>query len=416
MNPQAGHRHTACMRYISASHRSQSILSTFVELGLTLSGLEWSTLRGAEGSAAAGAAVSSGNVGCAGGRGGASSDIARIISHDGEGNAGLGGGKKGGPSMSKRRSERVVGTIGRHVRELARVTGLSAWRGFVSFYRSDNLTYAASIAYYALLSLFPFSMLAIAILGSVTADQADRNAVLGFVLRYFPKQFGFITTQLDAFRANTVTFGIAGSIALIWGSLGIFGAISTAVNYAWGVEKTRSFWKHRLFSFLMLLVAGLVLIVALLLVSASQVVGASWFAGVLARFPGLAVLRGFAVRHATTFLFIVVVGLVYYFVPNTKVRFRDVWIGALVTGLLWKGALEGFSWFMRDMTRFTRVNGSIAAVVVFLIWVYTQAVILLYGAQFTAAYARLRRGRAEERLAAPTPTRSETGPRLSSTR
>ena len=88
-------------------------------------------------------------------------------------------------------------------------------------------------------------------------------------------------------------------------------------------------------------------------------------------------LRGLAVRHATTLLFIAVVGLIYYFVPNAKVRFRDVWIGALITGLLWKGALEGFSWYMRDMTRFTRVNGSIAAVVVFLVWVYMQAVILL---------------------------------------
>jgi membrane protein len=94
---------------------------------------------------------------------------------------------------------------------------------------------------------------------------------------------------------------------------------------------------------------------------------------------------------------------VYYFVPNAKVRFRDVWIGAIVTGLMWKGALEGFSWYMRDMSRFTRVNGSVAAVVVFLVWVYVQAVILLYGAEFTAAYARLRRGRPQEMPAAPAP-------------
>jgi len=46
------------------------------------------------------------------------------------------------------------------------------------------------------------------------------------------------------------------------------------------------------------------------------------------------VLRGFTVRYSTTLLFIVVVGFVYYFVPNAKVRFRDVWIGAVVTGLL----------------------------------------------------------------------------------
>jgi len=293
--------------------------------------------------------------------------------------------------------------VARRARDIARLTGLSLWRGFEGFYNSDNLTYAASIAYYALLSLFPFFLLAFAVLGRSTADVNNRNEVLTFVLRYFPSQFDFITKQLDAFRNEAVSIGVAGTIALVWGALGVFGAISTAVNYAWGVEKQRSFWKHKLVSFVMLLFAGLILIVALLLISATQVVSASWFAEVLHVFPGLAILRGLTIRHATTLLFIAVVGLVFYFVPNAKVRFRDVWIGAFLTGLLWKGALEGFSWYMRDMTRFTRVNGSIAAVVVFLVWVYVQAVILLYGAEFTAAYARLRRGRPDEVPAAATP-------------
>jgi membrane protein len=292
---------------------------------------------------------------------------------------------------------------GRDAREIAWLTGLSFWRGFLGFYSGDNLTYAASIAYYSLLSLFPFSLLALAILGSVTADEADRSAVLSFVLQYFPRQFDFITGQLDDFRRNPLAVGVLGSIALVWGSLGFFGAISTAVNHAWRVEKTRSFWGHKLFSFLMLTVAGLILLVALLLVSAANLVGASWFSDVLVSFPWLLVLRSFLVRYATTALFIVVVGFVYYFVPNAKVRFRDVWIGALVTGLLWRVALEGFSWFMSDMSRFTRVNGSIGVVVVFLVWVYTQAVILLYGVEFTAAYARLRRGRPEQMPAAVTP-------------
>ena len=293
--------------------------------------------------------------------------------------------------------------MARRAHDIARLTGLSFWRGFEGFYNSDNLTYAASIAYYALLSLFPFFLLAFAVLGRSTADVNNRNEVLTFVLRYFPSQFDFITTQLDAFRGESVTIGVAGTIALVWGALGVFGAISTAVNYAWGVEKQRSFWKHKLVSFVMLLFAGLILIIALLLISASQVVGASWFAEVLNVFPWLGVLRGFTIRHATTPLFIAVVGLVYYFVPNAKVRFRDVWIGAFMTGMLWKGALEAFSWYMSDMTRFTRVNGSIAAVVVFLVWVYVQAVILLYGVEFTAAYARLRRGRPDEVPAAATP-------------
>jgi len=298
---------------------------------------------------------------------------------------------------------RRLRAVGRKTRELLLLTGLSAWRGFLGFYNRDDLTHAASIAYYSLLSLFPFFLLALAILGGATADEAKRTQVLVFVLRYFPTQFDFITGQLDSFRNSQFTVGVGGTIALIWGAMGMFGAVSTAVNYAWGVEKQRSFWKHKLFSFLMLSVAAFMFVVVLLLISASKVVSATWFAGVLTNFPGLEVLRSLTMRNTTTLLFILVVGLVYYFVPNAKVRFRDVWIGALVTGVLWKGTLEGFSWYMGDMTRFTRVNGSIAAVVVFLFWVYIQAVILLYGVEFTAAYARLRRGRPEDVPAAPSP-------------
>ncbi len=278
------------------------------------------------------------------------------------------------------------------MRTLVRLTGASLWRAALGFYNSDNLTYAASIAYYALLSLFPFAIVSFAVLGAVTADAGVRQDVLGFVLRYFPSQFQFITQQLDAFGAHTVGSGIAGTIALVWGALGFFGALSTAVNYAWRVEKSRSYWRHKWFSFLMMLVAGALLVAAVLLVSVSQMIGASWFASLLSRFPGLLILRSLALRNATTLMFILVVGLIYYFVPNAKVRFRDVWVGALLTGLLWKGALFVLAWYMRDMTRFTQVNGSIAAVVVFLVWVYVQAVILLYGVEFTAAYARLSRG------------------------
>lgn len=289
------------------------------------------------------------------------------------------------------------------IRDTAGMAVASLWLAVLGFYRSDNLTYAASIAYYALLSMFPFAMLGFAILGSVTADEQDRAEVLSFVLRYFPSQFDFITKQLDGIRAYPITFGIAGTLALVWGALGFFGAISTAVNYAWKVEKPRSYLKHKWFSFVMLMFAGGLLVAALLLVSAAQIIGATWFAGVLERFPGLAVLRGFAIRNATTLLFILVVGLIFSYVPNTKVKVRDVWIGAFLTGMLWRLALTGLGWYMRDMDRFTVVNGSTAAVVVFLVWVYVQAVILLYGVEFTAAYHRLRRAAAARKQASRTP-------------
>ena len=115
--------------------------------------------------------------------------------------------------------------------------------------------------------MFPFALITISILGSVTTDEATRQKVLLFALRYFPGQFDFILRQLDAFRQNPIRLGVGGAILLVWGALGVFGAISTAVNHAWGVEKTRSFWSHRMFSFLMLLTAGLMLMIGLLGVS-----------------------------------------------------------------------------------------------------------------------------------------------------
>jgi membrane protein len=283
-----------------------------------------------------------------------------------------------------------------------RLTGLAIWRGITGIYHSNDLTFASSIAYYSLLSLFPFFLLALTILASVTDNDVDRAAVLDFVLRYFPRQFEFVNTQLKAMQSAGIRVGIFGSVLMVWAAMGVFGAITSAVNHAWGVEKQPSYLKHKLISFIMLVAASLLLLAGLLLVSAINVAEARWFAVIMTRAPGLLVLQGWAIKSASTIIFIVLVGLIFYFVPNAAVRFRDVWVGAVLTGLLWRIALAGFSRYVRDLNRFS-VHGSIAAVVVFLVWVYIAAVILLYGVEVTAAYARLRRRRPEEIPAAPTP-------------
>jgi membrane protein len=278
------------------------------------------------------------------------------------------------------------------LRETGRLSRVAAWRAVVQLADSDDLTFAASIGYYALLSLFPILLIIISILGSVTASDANRVAVLSFVFRYFPRQFDFISAQLDAFRQTPIRLGVGGALALLWASLGVFNAINAAVNHAWGVEQKRNFWKHRMLSFLMLVSSGLLLLTALLLATAVQVAEARWFANFHLSNPGLTMLRGLTVRYATFLLPSVVFGLIYYFVPNvTDVLVKDVWLGALVTGLLWNVGLKGFSWFVRDTSRWTPIHGSIATVVVFLIWIYVSAVILLFGVEFTAAYARMRR-------------------------
>jgi membrane protein len=283
-----------------------------------------------------------------------------------------------------------------------RLTAQAIWRGLTSFYNSDDLTFASSIAYYSLLSLFPFFLLAFSIVALVTSSDSDRDALLRFVFRYFPRQFDFVTLQLAELQRNQVRLGLVGSVLMVWAAMGVFGAVTSAVNHAWGVEKQPSYFKHKLISFVMLVVAGLLLMLGLLTVSAMNVAQARWFAGVVESTPRLLVLQGLAIRWATTILFIFVVGLVFYFVPNAKVRFRDVWMGAVLTGLLWRGALALFSDYVRDLSRFS-VHGLIGPVVVFLLWIYVSAVILLYGVEVTAAYARLRRHRADSLPAAPTP-------------
>lgn len=284
-----------------------------------------------------------------------------------------------------------------------RLTGQAFWRGSLEFIKSDDLTYAASIAYYALLSLFPAFLLAFSLLGEFAVDESRRLAIIDFLLRYFPTHFDFLTQQLDAFRSTRVQIGIGGGIALTWAALGVFSAISSAIDHAWGVEKQRSYVKHKLVSFLMMLAAGFMLVIALAAVSAMQLVEATWATELVLRIPFLSVFETFFVRWATTLLLVMVVGFIFYFVPNANVRFFDVWPGAILTALLWRASLTGFTFYVRDMGRFNLVHGSIAAVVVFLVWVYTCSVVLMYGVEFTAAYARLRRGRSDASPAAPTP-------------
>ena len=270
-----------------------------------------------------------------------------------------------------------------------RLAARAAWRGVTELYASEGLTHAASIAFYALLSIFPFFLLMFSVIGALTADQAARDSVVGFVFRYFPSQFDFIAGQIDTFRTERVGIGIGGGLALAYASLGVFNALSSAVNHAWGVEKRRSFLRHRLFSFLMMVSAGAMFVVAVALVGAVRVVEARWFGALDVHGPWVDRFRGVGADWAALGLLVVCMALVFRFVPNVRVRFSDVWPGAVLTALLWRLAFSFFSWYAGDLSRWT-VHGSVAAVVVFLLWIYVSAVLLLYGVEMTAAYVRLR--------------------------
>jgi membrane protein len=281
-----------------------------------------------------------------------------------------------------------IGRLALRLRRALKIGWRAIGRGVVEFYSSHNLTFASSIAYYTLLSIFPFILLLSTILSKLALGLGNA-AVLDVIQRALPQQFRFLSEQITRLAETPIELSVLGLVLTVWAAMGVFGAVTTAVNHAWGVEKDHGFFKHKLVSMVMLLCAALLMLVALVLMSAVQVVEANWFADAAARYPSVLVITNFVYRNAPTALFILVVGLVYYYAPNAKVRLRDVWVGAVMAGLLWRLAFEGFSLLVRENT--LTVHGTIATVVVFLIWVYMSAVIFLYGVEVTAAYARLRK-------------------------
>jgi len=212
-----------------------------------------------------------------------------------------------------------------------RLCGRAIWLGLVDFYQSTNLTFAASIAYYTLVSSFPFLLLVLSALSKLAVRQND--TLVELIASSLPRNFDFFMARIDELARAPLQLSILGTVATLWASMGLFGAITTAVNHAWGVDRNYGFFKHKLVAFLMLLAAGLLMVVALTLVGAAQVLEAEGLAGILARHPDVQALVTWLVRNAPTPLFILVVALIYYFIPNTKVRLGDVWLGAVLAGL-----------------------------------------------------------------------------------
>ena len=276
----------------------------------------------------------------------------------------------------------------------------AAGRGVVEFYQSENLTFAASIAYYALLSIFPFLLLVLTILSRLAIGQ-EGHGVVSVINNALPDRFKFLSDQILTLAQAPIQLNLIGTLVMLWAAMSVFGAVTSAVNHAWGVEEPLGFWRHKLIAGVMLLASGLLLMTALLLTGAIQVVESGWFSGVVDRFPWLLELRHFVYRNSLTPSFIVVVGLIYYFAPNAQVRLRDVWFGAILAGVLWRLAFAGFGWYVANASDRLTVHGSISTVVVFLLWVYVSSVILLYGVEVTAAYARLRKHLPQEAPAAP---------------
>jgi membrane protein len=252
---------------------------------------------------------------------------------------------------------------------------------------------AAGLTYYAVLSIFPAMIAVFSLLGVIGQGGAAADAVLGIIGDIAPKE------TADALRgpieqiskAPGAGFALVFGILLaLWSASGYVGAFSRVMNRIYEIEEGRPFWKLRPMQLLVTLITVVSLtIVALVLVLSGDVVKA----------VGSAIGAGEGVQIAWSILkwplllFIVVflVAMLYYATPNAKQpKFRWISVGAIVAIVVLAIATLGFVLYVTNFSNYERTYGSMAGIIVFLLWLWIANLALLFGAEFDA---ELERGR-----------------------
>lgn len=291
-------------------------------------------------------------------------------------------------------------TRGKLVRIWVRLDGRSrGWLGVFershkSFLKHQGNANAAAVAYYTLFSVFPLTLLLIA-LGSFFLDpQQAQEAALAAVGAILPGAVDLVQTNLQQVLESRGTAGLIGIVGFIWAASGVFGSLSRAINQAWDVEHPRPAWAERA------LAAGMVLLIALLfalsLLSTTAFELVSRLSSVLLGesqqvSPGATVnlLSRLLPYLFTALLFSILYGIL----PHTRVAWAEVLPAALMAGFAWEVAKIGFAFYLSTFAVYNLVYGSLGAVIGLLVWSYLSAVIILLGAEFSVQYARRRRGK-----------------------
>lgn len=234
---------------------------------------------------------------------------------------------------------------------------------------------AAMVAYYALLSLVPFLLIVLSMLGLVGPVGADSQIVreLSHIL---PNQsVGDLLHGVRVLQGDAGTFGAIGVFGMIWASLGFYSALESAFNVVYQVSN-RAFLHQKWVTFLAVAASLLVLFCSLLLATGAT----GW---VQRHDPGLVDLRwagfaaGLAVSTVGTFVFL---GAVYRFLPNVELHRGDVWRGALVATVLFQASFQALPLYLRFSHDLVAVR-ALGGLVILLVWLYLMANILVLGAE-----------------------------------
>jgi membrane protein len=253
---------------------------------------------------------------------------------------------------------------------------------------------AAALAYYTLFSLAPLLVIAIAIVGAVFGEEAAQNQIVGQIQGLVGRD-GAEAIQAMILNASQPRSGgaIATSISvgiLILGASGVFGQLQYALNTIWEVKPKpeQGFWnflRARFLSFAMVLVIGFLLLVSLIL-SAILTAISAFFSGYLPAFAVLGRILNFGISFAAiTVLF----ASIYRFLPDVKIGWRNLWLGAGVTALLFNIGKYLIGLYLGS-SGVGSTYGAAGSLVVVLLWVFYSAQILLIGAEFTQVYSKFR--------------------------
>ena len=255
----------------------------------------------------------------------------------------------------------------------------------VNDFLGKNCPYVAgAIAFYTLFSLFPLVLAIISVWGFFIDPQIEESEMARDIAEVIPVSTDFIGETVQGVASARAITGVASVLGLLWASSAAFGAIRKGINNAWGIRRPRPFLEERLIDFGLVLGAGLLMVILLFVTPILSSIQET--AGYLA--PDFDIdfifrLVSMVVSPVLSFMTFLVL---YRFIPNTEVRIRDVWLGALVASMAFDGAKWGFLFYIRTFPVYNVVYGSVGAVMALLTWVYVSAIILLFGALATSRY------------------------------
>jgi membrane protein len=259
-----------------------------------------------------------------------------------------------------------------------------------------GFTHAAAIAYYAIVSIFPLLLLFIVIVGFLLKEDAA-DKIVGLAWPYLPaSSLQLVRDNVTAVLQRRESISVMSFLGLLWSASLMFDAINEAVNSAWGVRHPERYVISKLKSFLMMTIL-LFFVMSSIAMTTQAALAARldlfflrvpsgnehWTLGdriwsVVAQITALCVTIG-------------VFTVLYLYLPRLTVQLKDVMWGALQAGILWELLKHAFVWYIAGIADFSKVYGSISAVLVLLIWMHVSALILIWGGEFSAEYARYRR-------------------------